>query len=109
MSVRSYYFQPTYAIMTDVHKQTRSLKELRLQAKLTQHELADILDVRPKTTGAWERGESEPHLPPSKTLLLCQTFNCSLEELVAAIEMARNKERASPKQEEEIQKQLVAA
>jgi DNA-binding XRE family transcriptional regulator len=94
--------------MNDVHKSIRSLKELRLQAKLTQHELADILDVRPKTTGSWERGESEPHLPPSKTLLLCKTFNCSLEELVLAVEVARNKDLNLEASQQE-QKHLIAA
>jgi DNA-binding XRE family transcriptional regulator len=96
--------------MNDVHKSIRSLKELRVKAKLTQHELADILDVRPKTTGSWERGESEPHIPPSKTLLLCKTFNCSLEELVLAIEIAKNKDSdLTENQQNDVSNLLVAA
>jgi DNA-binding XRE family transcriptional regulator len=95
--------------MNHVHKSTRSLKELRLKAGLTQHELADILEVRPKTTGAWERGESEPHIPVSKIVLLCKTFDCSLDELAEAIELARNKDRDLSEPQEEQHQQLIAA
>jgi DNA-binding XRE family transcriptional regulator len=96
-------------MLNHVHKSTKSLKELRIKAGLTQHELADILDVRPKTTGAWERGESEPHIPVSKIVLLCKTFDCSLEELAEAIEMAKSKISDSPGQEGKDEKRLVAA
>ena len=72
--------------MDSVHKSTKTLKELRRQAGLTQYELSQILDVREKTVSEWERGVTEPHIPPKKVLLLCDTLDCSLDELVIAIE-----------------------
>lgn len=37
-----------------------TLKELRLNKKLTQEQLADELKVSPKTYGSWERGFRNP-------------------------------------------------
>lgn len=36
------------------------IREARLRAGLTQRQLAEMLDVRPSTVGAWERGRSSP-------------------------------------------------
>jgi transcriptional regulator with XRE-family HTH domain len=95
--------------MSDIHPSTRNLKELRLLAELTQHELSVILDVRVKTISDWERGLSEPHIPPSKMLLLCNTLKCSLEELVKAIEVGADKQLNVRVYRKKNDKQLVAA
>jgi transcriptional regulator with XRE-family HTH domain len=96
-------------MLNDVQKSIKNLKELRLQKGLTQEKLAIILDVRVKTVSDWERGVKQPRMIPSRMLFLCQTLNCSLEELVLAIEESNNKTSNSPKNEEKEEKQLVAA
>jgi transcriptional regulator with XRE-family HTH domain len=93
--------------MTYVHPSTRSLKELRIQTGLTQYALAETLGIRQGTVCDWERGTNEPRIPVSKVLLLCQTLNCSLEELVLAVEAARNKDLNLDAIQKD-QKQLVA-
>jgi transcriptional regulator with XRE-family HTH domain len=95
-------------MLSDVHKSTKNLKELRLQEGLTQEKLAIILDVRVKTVSDWERGVKQPRMTPIRMLFLCQTLKCSLEELVLAIEESNNKTSNLPKEEKE-EKQLVAA
>jgi transcriptional regulator with XRE-family HTH domain len=95
-------------MLNDIHTSTRSLKELRIQAGLTQYALSEIIGFRQGTVGDWERGTTEPRIPVSKVLLLCQTLNCSLEELVSAVEMARNKDLNLETSQQE-QKHLVAA
>jgi DNA-binding transcriptional regulator YiaG len=99
---------PLNASMSDVHPSTKNLKELRLQVGLTQHKLSQILDVRLKTVSDWERGLKQPRMSGSKFLLLCQTLDCSLEELVAALQES-NKASNLPESKEKEEKQLVAA
>lgn len=96
-------------MLNHVHKSTKSLKELRIQAGLTQYALSAALSIRQGTVCDWERGANEPRIPVSKVLLLCQTLNCSLEELVAAVEAATNKNSNLPELKEKEEEQLVAA
>jgi transcriptional regulator with XRE-family HTH domain len=95
-------------MLNDVDKSRRSLKELRIQTGLTQYALAETLGIRQGTVCDWERGTNEPRIPVSKVLLLCQTLNCSLEELVSAVEVARNKDLSLDVNQEEGVNLLVA-
>jgi transcriptional regulator with XRE-family HTH domain len=94
--------------MNDIHKPTKTLKELRLKTGLTQYAVSEILGVRGKTVGEWERGVTQPHMSASKFLVLCKTFDCSLEELAAAIEIAGTKDPNLDSSQKE-EKQLVTA
>ena len=109
MTFRVISLDATHAIMNDAHKSTKSLKELRIQTGLTQYALAETLGIRQGTICDWERGTNEPRISVSKVLLLCQTLNCSLEELVLAVEVARNKDQGLSESHEKLQKQPVAA
>jgi transcriptional regulator with XRE-family HTH domain len=95
--------------MSNVHLSTRNLKELRLEVGLTQYQLSQILDVRIKTVSDWERGVKQPHMPPLRMLFLCKTLNCSLEELVLAVELASKKDLTFETSNDEIIRSLVAA
>jgi DNA-binding XRE family transcriptional regulator len=97
----------THAMLNEVQKSRRSLKELRIQTGLTQYALAETLGIRQGTVCDWERGTNEPRIPVSKVLLLCQTLNCSLEELVLAVEVARNKDLTSDVSQKD-EKKLIA-
>jgi transcriptional regulator with XRE-family HTH domain len=94
--------------MSNIQKSIRNLKELRLEVGLTQYQLSQILDVRIKTVSDWERGLKQPRMSGAKFLLLCQTLNCSLEELVFALEESNKVANWSDLEEKE-EKQLVAA
>jgi transcriptional regulator with XRE-family HTH domain len=94
--------------MNQVHKSIKTLKDLRIQTGLTQYELSEILEVRGKTVGEWERGVTQPRMSAAKFLLMCNTLNCSLEELVSAIEIAGNKDLDLTESEED-KRELVAA
>ncbi len=65
---------------------------LRKRAGLTQRKVAQVLDIRPQTVGEWEKG-GIPHLPPSKMKLLCEVYDCTLDELIEAFE-SRQKPQA---------------
>ena len=55
------------------------LKELRLQSRMTQDELAKIVEVSPSTIQKWEGDIADPN---TKTLIkIAETFNCSLDYL----------------------------
>jgi DNA-binding XRE family transcriptional regulator len=95
--------------MSNIHLSIKNLKELRLEIGLTQHQLSQILDVRVKTVSDWERGVKQPHMPPARMLFLCKTLNCSLEELVLAVELASNKDLTFETSNDEIIRSLVAA
>jgi transcriptional regulator with XRE-family HTH domain len=97
-----------YVMQNNRHMSTKSLKELRVKTGLTQYALSEILGVRQGTVGDWERGDTEPRISISKVLLLCQTLDCSLEELVSAVEVARNKDLTSDVSQKD-EKKLVAA
>ncbi|MDG2989323.1 helix-turn-helix domain-containing protein [Candidatus Synechococcus calcipolaris G9] len=59
---------------------------LRQNVGLSQVQLAELLGVRQATISDWERGKTEPTLTPSEMQKLCHLLNCSLAELVEALE-----------------------
>ncbi len=59
---------------------------LRKRVKLTQRQVAQALDVRESTISQWERGQSAPHLLPSKTKKLLEIYQCTIDELIEAFE-----------------------
>ena len=67
--------------MNDLRKTiAENITKLRTASKLTQGELAKILNYTDKSISKWERGES---LPPIETLKeLADFFNVSLDSLV---------------------------
>ena len=56
------------------------IKELRLEKKLSQEQLANMIFVSRTTITKWENGKSVPD--SDKYELLCQFFNISIEELI---------------------------
>ncbi|WP_088890510.1 helix-turn-helix transcriptional regulator [Leptolyngbya ohadii] len=62
------------------------LVQIRKSRNLTQKQVADCVCVTDQTVSNWETGRSEPKLTPKQTLALCKILQCSLEELVAAVE-----------------------
>lgn len=71
------------------HEESTSLlKKLRIQAGLTQAELArqipDKTGTKPisqRAVSAWERGEYQPELTIPQMKALCKALNVSLDEL----------------------------
>ena len=57
-----------------------NLKQLRLEMKLTQAELAKILNVSFKTISHWENGYSEPSV--NQIIALKNFFKVSYEEII---------------------------
>ena len=57
-----------------------NLKQLRLEMKLTQAELAKILNVSFKTISHWENGYSEPSI--NQIIALKKLFKVSYEEII---------------------------
>jgi transcriptional regulator with XRE-family HTH domain len=57
------------------------IKRLRQQANKTQKDVADHLGLTVTTISNWETGRKHLRLDPLQMLKLCQTLNCSLEEL----------------------------
>jgi len=62
------------------------LVQLRKSRNLTQKQVADFVCVTDQTVSNWETGRSEPRLTPKQTLSLCRILQCSLEELVEAVQ-----------------------
>jgi transcriptional regulator with XRE-family HTH domain len=60
-------------------------KSLRLRAGLSQRQVSQLLDVTQQTVGSWEKGVI-PRLTPSQAKLLCQAYQCSIEDLIQAFE-----------------------
>ena len=56
------------------------LKELRQEKKLTQKELADLIDVHYRTLQNWENGESQ--IKPDKAQQLADFFDVSIAHLL---------------------------
>lgn len=56
------------------------LKEERLKMKLTQENIAEILNVSRQTISSWETGRSYPDL--ESLVALSDLYNISLDELL---------------------------
>ncbi|MGG6270761.1 helix-turn-helix transcriptional regulator [Leptolyngbya sp. AN03gr2] len=53
----------------------------RRQAGLRQKDIADAIGRSHKTISSWETGDAVPRLTPKEMQILCQTLNCTLDEL----------------------------
>lgn len=60
-------------------KFSEKLQTLRKERKLSQEQLAEMLDVSRQAVSKWESGQSYPEM--DKLLSLCKIFKVSLEEL----------------------------
>ncbi|WP_015077923.1 helix-turn-helix domain-containing protein [Carnobacterium maltaromaticum] len=58
----------------------KKIKELRLSKKLTQKDLAQILNVTPQAISKWERNESNPDIQMLVTL--SKYFNISVDDIL---------------------------
>lgn len=56
------------------------IKQFRLKSKLTQQQLADLMDVTRQAVTRWESGTVEPST--ENLISLAQIFNCSVDELI---------------------------
>ncbi len=61
-------------------KFSKNLKTLRLNKKLSQTELANLLGVDQRTISVWERGICEPSFEMLEKL--CEVFDETLENLL---------------------------
>ena len=59
---------------------SKNLKTLRLNKKLSQTELANLLGVDQRTISVWERGICEPSFEMLEKL--CEVFDETLENLL---------------------------
>lgn len=66
--------------MESSNKFMYNLKELRLEKKLGQIELAKLLGVSKGVISLWENGLREPSM--SSLILIAKFFNISIDELV---------------------------
>ncbi len=55
------------------------LQTLRKEKKLSQEQLADMLDVTRQSVSKWESGTTYPEM--DKLIMLCKIFKCSLDDL----------------------------
>ena len=56
------------------------IRHFRLKSKLTQQQLADLMDVTRQAVTRWESGTVEPST--ENLITLAQIFDCSVDELV---------------------------
>lgn len=56
------------------------IRKFRLKSKLTQQQLADLMDVTRQAVTRWESGTVEPST--ENLILLAQIFDCSVDELI---------------------------
>jgi len=56
------------------------IKKFRLKCKLTQQQLADLMDVTRQAVTRWESGTVEPST--ENLISLAQIFDCSVDELI---------------------------
>ncbi len=59
---------------------SENLRELRVAKKLTQKQLADILQVDQRTISAWGKGVCEPNF--SILLKLCEFFDETFDNIL---------------------------
>ena len=55
------------------------LQYLRKENKLSQEQLADMLDVTRQSVSKWESGTTYPEM--DKLITMCKIFKCSLDDL----------------------------
>lgn len=60
-------------------KFSEKLQTLRKENKMSQEQLADLMDVSRQAVSKWESGSAYPEM--DKLLSLCKIFNCSLDDL----------------------------
>lgn len=60
-------------------KFSEKLQILRKENKLSQEQLADMLDVSRQSVSKWESGQTYPEM--DKLISMCKIFKCSLDEL----------------------------
>lgn len=58
---------------------SEKLMKLRKENKLSQEQLANMLDVSRQSVSKWESGQTYPEM--DKLLALCKIFKCTLDEL----------------------------
>lgn len=58
---------------------SEKLQKLRKENKLSQEQLANLLDVSRQAVSKWESGATYPEM--DKLLAMCKIFHCTLEEL----------------------------
>ncbi len=56
-------------------------KKLRLNAELSQEQLARSIGVAISTIRRWEKGEAEPTMTVMQMKAFCQTFKVTLDKL----------------------------
>lgn len=56
------------------------IKQFRLKSKLTQQQLADLMDVTRQAVTRWESGTVEPST--ENLISIAQIFDCSVDELI---------------------------
>jgi transcriptional regulator with XRE-family HTH domain len=56
------------------------IKQFRLKSKLTQQQLAELMDVTRQAVTRWESGTVEPST--ENLISLAQIFDCSVDELI---------------------------
>ena len=57
------------------------LKQLRLNAKITQEQLAQDIGVAVSTIRRWEKGQAEPTMTVQQMKAFCNTVQISLDNL----------------------------
>lgn len=60
-------------------KMSKKIRKLRIQHKLSQRKLAELIGTEQAVVSRWENGVSEPSL--MNGILLAEVFNISLDEL----------------------------
>jgi len=63
-----------------MNKFSETLTYYRQLSKLTQRQLAALLNVTPNNIGHWEKGRTEPNL--DTLIKLSEIFNLSIDELI---------------------------
>lgn len=75
----------------DLDKVGKFIAKNRNLQNLTQKELAELLDVNPKTVSKWERGVNAPDIAVLSDL--AKHLNITIEELLAGHKINRHKSK----------------
>jgi len=67
-------------MVVEVMIMNNRIRKFRLKSKLTQQQLADLMDVTRQAVTRWESGTVEPST--ENLILLAQIFDCSVDELI---------------------------